>query len=63
MIETHLRNLRKTAQYKDAMIYVLVERNYGGSWSVDIIRQIVEQKEFSPLICYQEKEDDKFGIW
>jgi hypoxanthine-guanine phosphoribosyltransferase len=65
MIEGHLRRIKNSPVYGGCQKYVFIERNYGGDFTVDMIRKICEQKEFDPLVVvsYDETPKERFGIW
>lgn len=65
LIEGHLDNIRLNPWYKNAHIFVFIEANYGGWWSADVVRKVVEQPKYAPLeACrYDETADDRVGVW
>ena len=65
MLQTHLKRLRAIKIYQRAQIYVFIEANFGGWWASDVVRNVVEQKDYMPLeVCsYDETDKDRAGIW
>lgn len=65
LLESHFRALRKIERYKDSFIFIFIERNYGGTFVTDTIKNIVEQSDFAPLqvVCCDIKKGDKPGVW
>jgi hypothetical protein len=65
MIEGHLKCLRSIPKYKDAVIMVSIERNYGGGFVVDTVKKIVCQQQFMPIeiMSYDKSNSDKEGVW
>lgn len=65
MLQTHLKKIRENRLYKKVHIFVFIEANYGGWWATDIVRGIVEQKEFAPIeVCsYDETDKNRVGVW
>jgi hypothetical protein len=65
MIEGHLQRLRAISKYKESVIMVSIERNYGGGFVVDTVKKIVCQPQFMPieLMSYDKSHSDKEGVW
>jgi hypothetical protein len=65
MLEGHLHKIRMSKVYQGVRIYVFIEANYGGSWAVDVIKNIVDQDQFQPLevVTYDTTNKGRHGIW